>query len=87
MAWRRDIQSFAAAQLNASSQRVNMGCAVMISVQYGAAGVLIVLKSCERGSLPLLDDGLNLSVRGVVIGSPGDNTTRITPFVPAAICD
>lgn len=83
----RDIQRFTATQLNASSQRVNMGRAVLISVKYGAAGVLIGLKSSERGSLPFLDDLMNLRVSRGITGSPGDHAAGVAPLMPAAICD
>lgn len=82
---RCDVQRFAAAQFNASGQRVNVRGTVIVTVQDGTAGVLIGVEAGKRGSLPLLDDLLDLLRGGLVVGCPGDDAGRITPLVGAGV--
>lgn len=64
---------------------MNVCGAIVVSVQHGAAGVLVGLQPGERGVLPLLDDLGDLVVSRLVLGRPCDNTRRIAPLVRAAV--
>lgn len=85
--WWGDIQRLAGGQLDAGRQRVDVRGAVVVTVQYGTAGVLVGGEAGKRRGLPLLDDLLDLLRGGLVFGRPRDDAGRIAPLVGAGVGD
>jgi|TARA_R110000824_G_C15224606_1_gene677842 hypothetical protein len=85
MARRGDVQRLARGKLNTGGQRVNMGRAVLFSVQNRTCRILIGIEAGKRGALKILHDLVNLLGGRVVLWRPGDNTGRIAPLVRAGV--
>lgn len=58
---------------------------VVVTMQYGTAGVLVGGEAGKRRGLPFLDDLMNLRVGRGITGCPGNDATRIPPFMPARV--
>lgn len=80
-----DVQRLARRQLNTGGQRVNMGRAVLLSVQNRACRVLVGIEAGKRGALKILHNLVNLLGGRVVLWRPGDNARRIAPLVRAGV--
>nr|WP_262488975.1 hypothetical protein [Halomonas sp. ANAO-440] len=66
---------------------MDMRRAIIVAVQHRTGGVLVGLQARECRGLPLLEDGLDLGGRGVVLGRPGDDAGGVAPLVRTAVGD
>ncbi|EWH02007.1 hypothetical protein Q427_11110 [Halomonas sp. BC04] len=85
MARRRDIERPPGGQLDTGGQRMDMGGAVVITMQHRAGGVLVGLQTGERCAFPVLEDSLDLGNGGVVLRRPGDHPAGIAPPVRTGV--
>ena len=87
MPWGRNIERPPGGQFDAGGQGVDVGGAIIVTVQHGTSGVLIRLQASERRGLPLLEDLSDLVGGGLVLGRPSDDAARVAPLVWAAVRD
>lgn len=64
---------------------MNVGGAVVVSVQYDAGRKLVGFEACKCGSLPVSDNGLNLLTSRLIVGCPRNHATAVTPLMAAAV--
>jgi len=81
MPWRGDVQRPPGGQLDASGERVDVRSAVVVTMQYGTAGILVGVEAGERSGLPLLENLSDLVGSRLVLGRPRDDAARIAPLV------